>query len=221
MNPEKWQALLELEERGEACTYPDMYSVTKLFFQNVALAAFPPDKYPKLLVLGCGCGIEVQILRELGYGTVGITMAQADVDYAKSQLGVDILKMDMHDLDFPPAHFDCAIARQSLEHAYSPLLVMMETRVVLRMGGRWFIDLPSPHNKDMWGMNHRGILYPTQMRYYFKLCGFQILEAQESKNQTLGYNGGGDPYRYVVEKSDLGDSSHRQVIEKLEELHRP
>jgi len=220
MNSEKWKVLLSLEEHGEACVYPDMHSCTKLFFQSSALPAFPPDKYPKILVLGCGCGIEIQVLKDLGYDPIGITISQADVDYARSQLGINILKMDMHDLEFPPNHFDCAIARQSLEHAYSPLLVMMETRVVLRMGGRWFIDLPSPHNKDMWGFNHRSILYPTQMRYYFKLCGFTILEAQESKNQTLGYNGGGDPYRYVVEKDDLADSSHRQVIEKLEEMHK-
>lgn len=219
MNPEKWKVLLSLEERSDACVYPDMELGTKTFFEHYVIPFLPREKYRRILILGCGCGIEIKVLKELGYEPIGITISQADVDYAKSQLGIDVLKMDMHDLQFPAETFDCAIARQSLEHAYSPLLVIMETRTILKFGGRWFIDLPSPHNKSMWAFNHRSILYPTQMRYYFELCGFKIISAQESKNTTLGYNGGGDPYRYVVEKGDLTGSTHRQVLEQLEEVH--
>lgn len=220
MNPEKWRVLLSQESREDPCVYPDMYEGTKKFFEAYLPQYLPPAQYRKILDLGCGCGIEVKVLEELGYEVMGITMSKADVDYAKSQFGLNILFMDMHDLNFPANHFDGAISRQSLEHAYSTLLVMLETRIVLKYGGRWFIDLPSPHNKDMWGGNHRSILYPTQMRRYFDICGFEIVKAEESSNQTLGYNGGGDPYRYIVQKGSIENSSHQKIIQALEGIHK-
>ena len=217
MNPEKWRIFLDLQE-GQGVDQ-GQYDEAKAMFEQYLLIFMPPSQYPRLLDLGCGWGVEVKVLMDMGYEVVGITLGEGNVRYAKEKFGIDVKHMDMHDLEFPPEHFDCAVARQTFEHAQAPWIVALQVWTVLKPKGRWFLDLPEPHNPDMWSTQHTCLLYPNQMRFIFEKTGFSIVNAEEPKNNTLGFNGGRDPYRYVLEKADYPQSDFTRVLKMLREFH--
>lgn len=180
----------------------------------------PPAQYPKLLDIGCGFGYELKRFREHGWQAIGIDHADGNIKHGKEKFGIDIIKMDFHDLQFPPESFDAAVTRQVFEHSYAPWLFACEIWVVLRRGGRWVVNLPSPQNKDMWGMTHPNLLYKTQMRNLFDKVGFKIVLAKEGGGSTLEFNGGGEPFDYIVEKMEGYPDNYQHVLRALEELHR-
>jgi len=128
--------------------------------------------------------------------------------------------MDMHDLQFPPGEFDAVVTRQVFEHSFAPWLLAAEIWVILRTGGRWIIDLPSPQNKDMWTMWHPNLLYAKQMRFLLEKTGFKIVHAEEGAGISLEFNGGGEPYDYITEKAEGYPDNYQHVLRALEEEHR-
>jgi len=218
MNVEKWDILAKIQQ-GEGVDQTNEDSV-KPVIDRWVLPWMPPDKYPRMLDIGCGFGYEAKRLAEHGYQVTAIDHADGNIKHAQEKYGLTILKMDMHDLQFLPSSFDCAVTRQVFEHSYAPWLLAAEVWVVLRSGGRWFIDLPSPKVKDMWTMWHPTLLYYTQMRFIFEKIGFNIVHAEEGAGLKLELNGGGEPYDYIVEKTLGYPDNFQHVLRKLEEAHQ-
>ena len=220
MNPEKWNTLVKMvQESPEIDGNVDEDGI-KAFMQKYVLAFAPPDQYPRLLDLGCGPGTELKVLKDLGYKAYGITLGIKNLEYCKEHYGFVPEYGDMHDLPFPPDSFDIALCRQTFEHSFAPWLLALEVWVVLRPKGRWILNLPSPRNKAMWAMWHPSLFYPNQMRFLFEKCGFNVvLEDIGNIPWTLDYNGGGEPYDYVVEKTENYPDNFQHILKKLREIH--
>ena len=217
---EKWKALLSIQDHHAEINGNVDEEGVKAFVQRYVLPYAPPDKYPRFLDLGCGPGIELKVLRDLGYNPVGITLGSKNIEYSRDHYGITPVYGDMHDLPSPPESFDVVLTRQVFEHSFAPWLLTLEIWVVLRSKGRWIVDLPSPRNKDMWAIWHASLFYPNQMRFLFEKCGFRIVfEDIGNTPWSLDYNGGGEPYTYVVERKEDRPDDFQQVIEKLREIH--
>lgn len=156
---------------------------------------FPPDKYPRMLMLGAGTGAELQAAKEYGYKPVGIGLLPPEqVEFARQQ-GVDFRVMDMHDLKFPNESFDVAYCSHSFEHCCNPWLVCIEVWAALRPGGRWWINLPTWQSSDKDGPSnqHFMVLPPWFMKPMFKRSGFKELFFEDNDVR----------YQYLLEKLPL------------------
>lgn len=92
------------------------------------------DAASAVLCVGCRNGVELDLLRGQGVGSVtGIDLvSQRD----------DILVMDMHAMTFDDASFDAVYASHSLEHAFDGRRVVAELGRVVRPGGAIAVEVP-------------------------------------------------------------------------------
>jgi len=140
------------------------------------------DALKRVLAIGCADGAEVRALIDLGYDAQGITYGQNNVDYGRKKYKVKLQVMDMHDLKFRPASFDYAYSSHSFEHAFAPILHIMEVFITLRKGGRWFLTHPAyvldAVETHAISHHHPNVLPAHVHGDMFKVCGFNILDYQ-------------------------------------------
>lgn len=102
----------------------------------------------KILDVGCGDGISLEILTNLGHNVVGVDLNEEKLSRAVSR-GFTTVRADMHDLSFfLNNEFDVLISSHSLEHAYDPRIVLDEFNRILNNNGLLFIVLPFPDVAD-------------------------------------------------------------------------
>ncbi|MHA2053374.1 MAG: class I SAM-dependent methyltransferase [Candidatus Hodarchaeales archaeon] len=147
----------------------------------------------RLLAIGCADGMEVKVLKDLGYNVTGITLGQINIDWARKYLpDCDVRLMDLHDLEFDPNTFDCAFSDNCFEHCFAPMIHLLEVWTVLKPEGKFYIKMPKfidwnegekkPGNQL--DHHHPNMLPPKMHSEMFKVCGF-IIEEQEGNNWLL------------------------------------
>jgi len=185
--------------------------------------SFIRNKLPlgKMLVIGCGEGKEVAVLKALGYDPIGITLGDTNLNYAKITFpDCDIRIMDMHFLDFPSEYFDCAYSNHSFEHSFAPWIQMMELWRVLKPNGKIWIAMPHfrfPNDRNFGEVNefshhHPNLLHPELLKQLFKNTGFKILEHAQNKEGNLYF----DNY-WLLEKDQDASSAHPDMRRTLKE----
>ena len=96
----------------------------------------------RLLVVGCGSGIEAAILAKgLGTRVTGLD-ASSDFD-ARAAARVDLRQGDARALPFTDDSFDFVYCYHALEHIPEPSKAVREIARVLRTGGGYFIGTPN------------------------------------------------------------------------------
>jgi ubiquinone/menaquinone biosynthesis C-methylase UbiE len=125
-----------------------------------------PDLHGRMLVVGCGSGLEAAILsRELGMSTVGIDIAGNFDPTASTQVHFQV--GDARHLEFADRSFDFVYSYHALEHIPSHEKALQEMRRVLRPGGGACVGTPNRlrligylgskdatfHQKVMWNFN--------------------------------------------------------------------
>lgn len=105
-----------------------------------------PDN-ANILDVGCGDGISLVKLKELGFSVRGIDINNNKLEFARSK-GCVVDFCDMHNLSMFNEKFDVIISSHSLEHSYNPALVLEQFNSVLNIGGLLFIVVPFPDIAD-------------------------------------------------------------------------
>jgi SAM-dependent methyltransferase len=70
----------------------------------------------RVLDVGAGYGFFAHRLAERGFDVTALEPNQDLIALAKAWYGLDLVRGDIHDLDFPPEHFDSVIFREAVEH---------------------------------------------------------------------------------------------------------
>jgi hypothetical protein len=221
MNPEKWKALLNIQEVHGEC-HPGLAKAYIEYFKKYA----PPPR--TVLQIGLGEGpLETDMLVREGYTVTGITIRPWQV------LRENILLMDMHDLHFKPDAFDSIFSAVTFEHSYSPWLAVMEAHVVLREGGVFFMVVPLENEYHV--STHPNLLSMGQWMETLSYAGFKIRESRKidlnvmcpcessdmgitpssPKNHSLSMN------IVVAEKGVPQSRDVLQSINLLREIHKP
>ena len=101
-----------------------------------------PNKIERLLVVGCGNGVEAAILaQEFNARVTGIDM-EASFDERAMQTA-DLRIGDAMALEFDDETFDFVFSYHALEHIADPVRALREMRRVLKVDGGFWIGTPN------------------------------------------------------------------------------
>jgi SAM-dependent methyltransferase len=135
----------------------------------------------RVLDVGCGQGLALEVFRELGMDAVGITLG-ADCEVCR-QKGFTVLPMDQNFMTFADASFDLLWCRHVLEHSIAPAFTLSEYYRVTAPGGLIYIEVPAPdtsaHHEA--NANHYSVLPMSAWQNLFARAGL-------TSERGVGYN---------------------------------
>ncbi len=89
----------------------------------------------RLLDVGCGRGVFLDLARSAGFETSGIELSKRHVDWARSQFELDVVAGEFLDSEHTPASFEIVTMWDFLEHVIDPIAVLNRARELLAPQG--------------------------------------------------------------------------------------
>ena len=139
------------------------------------------NKDSKILDIACGDGVGLRVFKKLGFTNVtGVEYCDKKLTFA-ADTGYPVHKVDMHNLAiFSDGSFDVVYSSHTLEHAYSPTIVIKEFKRVLKPSGLLYVVLPFPDNgpEDAHGGKFELNTHqnnPLSVCSVFENCGFSLI----------------------------------------------
>ena len=96
-----------------------------------------------LLDVGAGAGLFLHAARQDGWQVQGVEIADAGIEFARSRLGLDVLKGQLTELDLPAERYDVVLMQETIEHLLDPMSVLVKIRYLLRLGGVIILTTPN------------------------------------------------------------------------------
>jgi ubiquinone/menaquinone biosynthesis C-methylase UbiE len=146
---------------------------------------FGPINGWKVLDIGCGQGVALEIFEDYGADALGICVG-SDVQVCRNKM-FHVEHMDFNFLEFEPESFDLVWARHVLEHSTMPFFALSEIYNVLKHGGIAYVEVPAPettaqhHNNP----NHYSCLTQYSWGSLMHRTGFTELLAYKIQYQAL------------------------------------
>jgi SAM-dependent methyltransferase len=134
------------------------------------------QKNSKVLDVGCGQGVALELFKREGFSTVGITLNSVDVSVCK-QKGYEVYEMDQSFLDFEDEEFDFIWCRHCLEHSIFPYFTLSGFFRVLKPGGYLYVEVPALDTvcNHQTNKNHYSILGKSMWVELIERTGFKIV----------------------------------------------
>ncbi len=143
--------------------YPQAYYGEKPFLYE-KLDAFARFRLIKKIIkkesiildIGCGRGLVLAKLKNIGCEVWGTELSEVSSKFARETLKLTILNKNLEDCAFNNDYFDVIIMFHSLEHLISPLIILKEVHRILKPGGILVVEVPrfdsiySKIFKDKW-----------------------------------------------------------------------
>lgn len=180
----------------EPVTEPHL-TITKQMFEYF-INKFPIPQGSRILDVGCGQGLAMNLFLEKGFSPIGITLGQEDLIVCR-QKGYEVYKMDQSFLEFNDKKFDFIWCRHCLEHSIFPFFTLSELFRVLKPGGYLYIEVPAPETScnHQTNPNHYSVLGKGMWEELIKRSGFRLLDVVD-----LSFNvpAGPDQYWAFIQK---------------------
>ena len=96
-----------------------------------------------VLDVGCGRGLTLAYLRDLGFEPHGAEITEEGAWHARNRLGIDVFVGDFKRAPFKPGTFSAVIFWHSLEHIERPLEALRHAKKLLRPGGVLVVAVPN------------------------------------------------------------------------------
>jgi SAM-dependent methyltransferase len=148
-----------------------------------------------ILSVGCGSGIFLSLLCELGNNR-GIGFEPSFIEqgeHGKRSVQVRFIR-DFYSQRYSNYHSDLVVCRQTLEHIYNPkdFLSMIRRSIGNRMNTGLFFEVPNAlnifHKLFVWDIiyEHYSYFTPISLSRIFSLSGFRVCDVEECfENQFL------------------------------------
>lgn len=145
---------------------------------------FPLAPGAKVLDIGCGQGVALEIFRDAGLDPLGITLG-ADAEVCR-QKGLNVREMDFAFLDFDDASFDLVWCRHAIEHSVFPFFTLSELHRVLKPGGVLYLEVPAPDTacRHHTNPNHYSVLGKSMWLDLIRRVGFPSATVLDLNFQT-------------------------------------
>ena len=169
----KWQKYLRISEEDYSGSCEVDAGTQGLHLELISL--LPEGQFA--LDIGCGTGWSTQELSKKYISVTGISIQQAEIDFALANHLTDktnFLLMDMHEITFLDKHFDTVYMREALEHSISPFIALCEANRVLKIDGSFIVNVP-PQDWVDW---HCHYFVPTekQLKSLLDKTNFEIVK---------------------------------------------
>ncbi|HYC22259.1 MAG TPA: class I SAM-dependent methyltransferase [Candidatus Bathyarchaeia archaeon] len=100
----------------------------------------PLGRGTRLLDVGAAYGFLLVAARGLGYEVLGVEPAQGCADFARRELGVEILSGTLEEADLAEASFDVVTMFDVIEHLVDPAATLRRVHALLRPGGLFVVE---------------------------------------------------------------------------------
>jgi len=150
------------------------------------------DEIGRLLDVGCGNGLFLDQMRQLGWEVMGVEPDGEAVSVAREKLGLEIFMGSLEETKFPDEHFDAITMNHVIEHVPDPIGLLMECHRILKPGGKMVVITP---NIESLGAYHFGDSWihwdPPRHLHLFSLkiiqaCAEQVgLEVQKTYTTSI------------------------------------
>lgn len=97
----------------------------------------------RVLELGCGDGVLLQMLKQSGVHPTGLDMDQESAEATASSLQVPVLSGAFEEMDLRGVRFDAVVLVHLIEHFFEPVEMLRKARGLLRPGGMLFLETPN------------------------------------------------------------------------------
>ena len=98
---------------------------------------------PRILMVGCGDGIELEVARDMGWQPEGYDVDPATTVEVAAKRGVPVHTGEYERLARPDGYFDAVFMDQVIEHLKDPKPYLQTSWRLLRPGGVLFVGLPN------------------------------------------------------------------------------
>ena len=145
--------------------------------------------YKSVVEFGCGAAPVLDIMKEKGRETLGITLNNEPVNHK-------LFKEDMHFTDLKDNSYDMAISRHSLEHSPMPLIMLMEMKRVAKKYA--LIAVPTPTKRMINFSGHYSVLTDMMWRRLFKVSRWNVLKFKRANYFYNEFGFWDAEYRYLL-----------------------
>lgn len=120
-----------------------------------------------LLDVGCGQGVMLRLMRDLGWQAEGIDLDERAVQVAQAA-GLAARVGTFESLELPAAHYAAVTSSHVLEHVNDPLAFLQDSLRVLRPGGRLALTTPNAGSLGarVFGAGWRGLEPPRHFQVF-------------------------------------------------------
>lgn len=133
---------------GESYIYHKISSLFYSLYNMFSYRSLPPARGKgNLLDVGCGTGDYLLIMQKLGWQVTGVEVNPNAVTACRN-MGLNIKKGNIRDIDFQEGSFDLVTMWHSLEHFENPGEVLLKVRRLLKEGGKIMIGIPNYNSID-------------------------------------------------------------------------
>jgi len=185
-------------------TYPEPLSephlsTTKHMFDYV-MSKYPIPLNSKILDVGCGQGLALELFEQTGLTPMGITLNSEDLAVCKEK-GYQVYRMDQSFLDFGDEEFDFIWCRHCIEHSIFPYFTLSEFYRVLKPKSYLYIEVPAPDTdcKHQTNQNHYSVLGKSMWIELIKRTGFIVHDVLDISFQVPA---GPDTYWAFIQEKD-------------------
>jgi 2-polyprenyl-3-methyl-5-hydroxy-6-metoxy-1,4-benzoquinol methylase len=162
----------------------------KRSFANMFLENLRPGR---ILDVGCGSGLFLYRMHQLGWSVTGLDFDDKAIAYAKAQYskhGFELFQTDLAGARFPDNSFDAVTMNHVIEHVPEPVKFLAEVKRVLKPGGRLVAVTPNVQSlghmlfQDCWSglepPRHLQIFSLQALENCARQASFQTVEVKSS-----------------------------------------
>jgi SAM-dependent methyltransferase len=132
----------------------------------------------RVLDVGCGQGLALELFRQVGMQPIGITLGE-DFAVCRSK-GFETYEVDQNFMEFADAEYDFLWCRHVVEHSVAPLFTLTEYRRVVKPDGFVYVEVPAPdtsaHHET--NPNHYSVLPHSSWLHLFARAGFTVEDSR-------------------------------------------
>ena len=128
------------------------------------------EELGRLLDVGCGSGLFLSRMRDLGWDVIGVELDPKAVRVAQEEYGLNVQQRNLHDAGFPDNSFDVVTLSHVIEHVADPVELLKECRRVLKPGGKLVVTTPNCESlgHKVFGLDWRGFEPPRHFQIFSK-----------------------------------------------------
>jgi SAM-dependent methyltransferase len=191
-NPQVDESLVLGEYRGgvsndlwvDVLTSPRQLELDRAKFAEILDELEPYRGEGRVLDVGTSIGLFLQLARERGWAGVGTEFGARALEYARGELGLEVVDVPLDVAGFEPESFDVVTLNSVLEHTNEPRRMLREVAGLLKPGGALFLIVPNVdslacrvlHEKAATfdGRNHLIYLSPRTLPKLLESEGFEV-----------------------------------------------